>query len=154
MPSISTILGNPLTEVLTAAKGIIGEFVADPTQKLQATEKLSELQSTYQSKLLDADMEFVKAQADVITAEAKSGSWLTSNWRPITMLVFVFIIAYDFILAQIFSLKLLPIPTDLWELIKIGLGGYVIGRSAEKIADSYSQGKVGVAQAAAKDETP
>lgn len=153
MPSLSSILGNPLTEVMSAAKGIISEFVADPTQKLAASEKLAELQATYQAKLVDADMEYVKAQADVIMAEAKSESWIARNWRPITMLVFVFIIAYDFILAQIFSLKLLPIPEDLWALIKLGLGGYVIGRSAEKIAATYSQGKVGVAEAGGDDKS-
>ena len=28
---------------------------------------------------------------------------------------------------------LLPIPQDLWQLLKLGIGGYVVGRSGEKI---------------------
>ena len=31
------------------------------------------------------------------------------------------------------SAVLLPIPQDLWALLKLGIGGYVVGRSGEKI---------------------
>jgi formate/nitrite transporter FocA (FNT family) len=50
------------------------------------------------------------------------------------MLQFAFIIGYNHIIAPMFSAPSLPIVPDMWELLKLGLGGYVIGRSAEKIA--------------------
>jgi hypothetical protein len=31
----------------------------------------------------------------------------------------------------------LPTPPDLWALIKLGLGGYVVGRSAEKCVTAW-----------------
>ena len=78
-------------------------------------------------------------QASVVIAELQSGAWLAQNWRPITMLTFVFIIANNYILYPYLSLfwgeaPVLEIPPDMWGLLKIGLGGYVVGRSGEKIA--------------------
>ena len=75
----------------------------------------------------------------VIAAEAKSEHWIVAAWRPITMLVFVFIIANNYILAPYIELfsdvdVMLELPPDLWDLLKIGLGGYVVGRSSEKVA--------------------
>ena len=77
-------------------------------------------------------------QANVIVAEAQGGG-LKSVWRPITMLTFVAIIANNYILYPYISLfwsaaPVLEVPPDMWGLLKIGLGGYVVGRSGEQIA--------------------
>ena len=81
----------------------------------------------------------IELQASVVIAELQSGAWLAQNWRPITMLTFVAIIANNYILYPYLSLfwgeaPVLEIPPDMWGLLKIGLGGYVVGRSAEKVA--------------------
>jgi hypothetical protein len=133
MPSMTEILGNPITDIIKSAGEIIGKFIPDPQAKQQAALELAALQEKYQEKLLEADQTFAKAQAEVIVAEASSQSWLARNWRPITMLTFVYIIAHNFVFAQLFSLKVLEIPTDMWQLLKLGIGGYIIGRSAEKV---------------------
>ena len=72
-------------------------------------------------------------------AEANSDHWIVAAWRPITMLTFVTIIANNYIVYPYLSLfwseaPNLDLPPDLWDLLKIGLGGYVVGRSGEKIA--------------------
>lgn len=139
MPSLTELVGNPLTGLIKGASEIIGKFVADPDKKIEAATELAKLQADLQTKLIQADVEWAKAQAEVVTAEAKSESWLARNWRPITMLTFVYIIAHNFIFAQLFTLKTLPIPDHMWELLKLGLGGYIIGRSAEKIAPSVAE---------------
>lgn len=151
MPSLTALLGNPLSDLLKGASDIIGRFVADPDKKIEAQQNLLKIQSDFQLELVKADVDWAKTQAESIEAETKSESWLARNWRPITMMTFVFIIAYNFIFAQWWSLKLLPIPPDMWSLIKIGLGGYVFGRTAEKIIPdsvaSWSEGKAAAAQA-------
>ena len=147
MPSIASVLGNPIADIIKGAGDIIAKFVPDPQAKIDATMKLAQLQQSFNEKLVDADMEFAKAQADVITTESKSDSWLARNWRPILMLTFTFIIAWNFIISQIFSLKLLPIPDQMWELIKLGVGGYVFGRTGEKMIQSWSDAKQAQAQA-------
>ena len=147
MPSIASVLGNPIADIIKGAGDIIAKFVPDPQAKIDATMKLAQLQQSFNEKLVDADMEFAKAQADVITTESKSDSWLARNWRPILMLTFTFIIAWNFIISQIFSLKLLPIPDQMWELIKLGVGGYVFGRTGEKMIQSWSDAKQAQVQA-------
>lgn len=130
---VGKILGGPFKDVLDGVAGVIDKFVTTPEEKLKAQIELSQMANDFQLKALELDKEWAVQQASVITAEAKSESWLARNWRPLTMLSFVFIIDYNYILSPIFSLKSLVIVPDMWELLRIGIGGYLIGRSAEKI---------------------
>ena len=101
----------------------------------------AKLKAAIREKTLDyahaEGMELIKAQMAVIVAEIKSGSWIATNWRPVTMLAFVTIIVNNYILYPYLALfwsqaPVLEIPPDMWALLKIGLGGYVVGRSVEK----------------------
>lgn len=130
---ISKALSGPITDVMQAAGDIIGKFVTSPEQKLQAQLELSKLEADFRVKTMDADMELVKAQAEVVVSETKSQSWLARNWRPILMLTFTYIIAHNYVFAPLFSLKSVLIPEQMWELLKIGMGGYIVSRSAEKL---------------------
>jgi hypothetical protein len=108
-------------------EAITGKAIEDPNKKADLLMKLNE-----------AELVLKQAQSKIIEAEAKSEHWITSAWRPITMLVFVFIIANNYILVpyfQAFGLKVpsLELNQQMWELLKIGIGGYIVGRSAEKI---------------------
>jgi hypothetical protein len=38
--------------------------------------------------------------------------------------------------VPLFSLKPVVLAPEMWELLKLGVGGYVIGRSVEKTASS------------------
>lgn len=85
-------------------------------------------------KTLDVVSGVLGMQSNVIIAEAQSQSWLARNWRPITMLAFVLLIILD--ATGVLKSNL---PDDVWTVIKIGLGGYVVGRSVEKIADKVGK---------------
>lgn len=67
----------------------------------------------------------------------QSLSWLFTSKR------FVSIVFNNYILAPYVGLfapgyrLILDTPPDLWALIKIGLGGYVVGRSAEKCVSAW-----------------
>ena len=77
-----------------AVKGVtdlVGQFVEDK-------DKANELETAIKNKLVSLEQEVVKAQRDIIVAEASSQSFIASNWRPIMMLTFVFIIANNYIL--------------------------------------------------------
>ena len=110
---------------------------AVPDQDLGA-----KLKASIQTAVLSADAQALQEQAGIVTAEAKGDSWLQRNWRPLTMMVFVSIVVNNYIVAPyaqaIFERSVsLPTPPDLWALIKIGLGGYVVGRSAEKCVAAW-----------------
>jgi len=110
-------------------EAITGEKITDPQKLL---EKLAVLETA-----------FLKAKQAIIVAEANSAHWVTSAWRPITMLVFVFIIANNYVLVPYFNMfleddiKPLILTPDMWELLKIGLGGYIVGRTVEKSIDKW-----------------
>lgn len=67
------------------------------------------------------------------TAEVKSESWMARNWRPSLMLSFTYIIVHTYVFVPLFGLTHVDIPPDMWGLLKLGIGGYVLGRSGEKI---------------------
>ena len=78
----------------------------------------------------------------VVVAEAKSEHWIVAAWRPITMLTFTAITANNFILYPYLSLfwdnaPTIELPSYLWEALKIGLGGYIVGRSCEKSVKAW-----------------
>ena len=84
--------------------------------------------------LKEKELELQKMQTDIIIAEAK-GNWLQRSWRPILMLSFGFIVIYNKFISQLSPYLITPVlEPDFWTLLQIGIGGYVVGRSAEKIA--------------------
>ena len=79
-----------------------------------------------------------QAAAEVVKAEAASSHWLAANWRPLTMLTFV-----GLVVARWMGWTA-PGMTEseylsIYDLIKIGIGGYVVGRSAEKIVPAITE---------------
>lgn len=77
------------------------------------------------------------AQADIVKTEAASTHWLAANWRPLLMLVFG-----GLIVARWFGLAAPNLSEaeylKLWSIVEFGLGGYVVGRSVEKIAPTVA----------------
>lgn len=69
--------------------------------------------------------------ASVIKTEANSESWLTRTWRPITMLTFVALVAAHWLGFTAPNITPEEI-NSLLEIVKIGLGGYMVSRGAEK----------------------
>ena len=146
---------NPFTDLLTGGlgglldgiKGIISEFVVDPKAKLEATQKMAELEVSFKEKQIEAETAYVTQQANVIIAEAKSDSWIARNWRPLTMLTFVSIVVWNYIVigtigAFTHTISPIPIPPDMWNLLQLGIGGYIGARTAEKIAMVVSDNQV------------
>jgi hypothetical protein len=87
--------------------------------------------------LQEQQLELQKLQTEVILAEA-NGNWLQRSWRPILMLAFGFIVIYVKFIAPLFSLPIPPLENEFWNLLQLGIGGYVVGRSAEKIAGNIT----------------
>jgi hypothetical protein len=96
------------------------------------------LKSQLQTQLLQSNTAELQAAAKIVEAEAKAG-WFASSWRPLLMYVLIFILVWNYILGpvvKIFTGAVISfeLPGDVWGLLQIGLGGYVVGRSAESVA--------------------
>ena len=90
--------------------------------------------------LQEQQLELQKLQTEIVLAEA-NGNWLQRSWRPILMLAFGFIVIYVKFVAPLFSLPIPPLENEFWNLLQLGIGGYVVGRSAEKIASNITVNK-------------
>jgi hypothetical protein len=91
---------------------------------------------------MQSGTEEMKASAKIIEAEAKS-NWYVSGWRPTLMYLLILIVAWNYILSPILFLIIkvktqVELPSDVWTLLTVGLGGYTIGRSGESIARSLA----------------
>lgn len=118
---------------------VFDSIFPDKKDAAAAKLKLMELQ-------MSGGLKELEQAGKIITAEANSEHWLVAAWRPITMLVFVVIIANNYILAPYIDLFFdtnvsLELPPQMWDLLKIGIGGYIVGRTGEKMVKSYKATK-------------
>lgn len=122
----------PLIPIIEIGSRILDKFFPDPEKKAAAQLELFKLQQAGAFKEIELAHAEAIARADIIKTEASSEHWLTSTWRPITMLTFTALIV-----ARWFGWAAPDLTPEeylaLWDIVKIGLGGYVVGRSAEKV---------------------
>ena len=147
---MSKLFSGGLSEVVdSVSKGIDSLFTSDE-EKLQAKNILREIDNKLKVKMLEHEASIAKEmtkrmdiQSSIIKAEATSDHWVVASWRPITALVFTFIIANNYIVVPymeaLFSVSIprLELDQNMWELLKLMIGGYVMGRSVEKVAQTY-----------------
>ena len=98
----------------------------------------AKLKADLQTQMMQSHTQELTAAAKIIEAEAKAG-WFASSWRPLLMYVLIFILIWNYVLGPVilFFFKAsitITLPGDVWTLLQIGLGGYVVGRSAESVA--------------------
>jgi len=116
-------------DVIGSVGKVIDDIFTNDEERIKAK---NELIKVIQQK----ELELQQMQTDIIIAEAK-GNWLQRSWRPILMLSFGFIVIYVKFIAPLFDLRIPELENEFWNLLQLGIGGYVIGRSGEKIIDSY-----------------
>lgn len=117
-----------LKAAISPVTNLIDEIHTSDEERDKLRNELAKIESQVGLKLLDYERQLLDAQSNIILAEASGGSWLQKSWRPITMLTFLILVV-----ADSFGWLANPLAREAWTLLQIGLGGYVIGRSAEKI---------------------
>jgi len=128
--------------LIAPVASLISEVVPDVDKRIELEKKIEQM-------LIQQKSDLTLASRDVIVAEAKGESWLQRNWRPVSMLVFVAVIANNYLIApyvQAFGgvSVVLEIPPGMWGLLTMGLGGYVVGRSIEKTGSFVRVGGAGL----------
>jgi hypothetical protein len=110
---------DPLTGVLEVGKTLIDKFWPDAGEAERGK--------------LQTFLAVFMAQADIVKTEAASSHWLAANWRPLVMLIFCGLIVarwFGWAAPNLSEAEYLK----LWSIVEFGLGGYVVGRSVEKVA--------------------
>ena len=130
-------MGNPVLDfiggIFKPVVDLVDELNFSGEEQAAARGKIILAQSAMTSKMLEYESKLMEHQASVIKAEAGGQSWLQRSWRPITMLTFLGLVVCDS-----FGLLEFRLAKEAWTLLQIGLGGYVIGRSAEKVVPAVA----------------
>ena len=131
----------PLLNAVGPIAKIVGGIVDKAVPDKDLKEKLKHELNT---QLLNADHEELIAKSNIIKAEAESKHWLTATWRPALMWICIIVIANNYIIAPFTNFFFgtvieLSIPDQMWNLLTIGVGGYIAGRSAEKVATNWKK---------------
>lgn len=122
---------DPITAILGIGGKVIDKLWPDK-EKADAA-KLQLLEMAQKGELAE-----FAGRAEIIKTEAASSHWLAANWRPITMLVFVALIVarwFGFAAPNLSEAEYIK----LWSIVEFGLGGYVVGRSVEKIVPTIAE---------------
>ena len=118
--------------------GTIGGKVLDIVDDVvEDKDEANKLKFQIQRQLIETKSSELEAQAKIVLAEAQ-GSWLQRNWRPLLMVVFA-----GLVVAHWFGFTASNIPesvqNSLLNIVMVGVGGYVMGRSAEKVVNKWTQ---------------
>ena len=124
-----------IAALLPALVPILGDVIR---RLVPDSEAQAKVEAELSVALMQRAQEIENAAASIVKTEAASEHWLTATWRPIVMLVLTAMIVARWMgysapnISEAEALK-------LWSIVEIGLGGYVIGRSAEKIAPMVAE---------------
>ena len=127
-------------EVIDVKRGFARNFLIANKKALYASKEnikeVEKIKAELQHKIITGDLKEIEAAATVIQLEAQ-GSWLQRSWRPIMMLLFAALMV-----AHWFGFTAPNIPesvqNSLLNIILVGIGGYTVGRSAEKVATNFA----------------
>ena len=117
---------------MNAIGGKVLDIVDDVVEDKDAA---NNLKFQIQKQLIETKSSELEAQTKIVLAEAQ-GSWLQRNWRPLLLITFV-----GLVVAHWFGFTAPNIPesvqNNLLNIVMVGVGGYVMGRSAENVADKW-----------------
>jgi hypothetical protein len=114
-----------ISSIFAPAAKLVDELHTSDEERLTLANKLAVIQNEMHSKILDYESKLLAAQSGIITAEANGQSWMQT---------FLALVVFDS-----FGWLANPLASEAWTLLQIGLGGYVTGRSLEKIADKVKK---------------
>lgn len=130
-----------IKELLTIFAPILGDVVK---KVIPDTDKHKEIEREIKLALLEHTDSLEKMRGEIVLAEAKSQHWLTASWRPLLMLVAIAIIAMNYLVFPIIAIgypaileNTLELPDQLWQLLTLGVSGYIVGRSGEKMISQW-----------------
>lgn len=145
-------IGSFLQRLIGPIFGVIDEVVQDK-------DEAARLKSQIQLALINNEAQMQGYLRDIVVAEAQGESWLQRNWRPMLMCVFGLIVANNYVLSPyidaLFGASVyLDLPDRIWDLLTLGVGGYIGGRTAEKVVKTYMEGRVQEAERSNTTDTP
>ena len=111
----------PVTNVIEAVGGLVDRLTLPAREKRELELEITRLLSSLETVS-------VKNRAEVVRGET-GGNWLQRSWRPIVMLALAAVV----LVGTFVPLPMLDDNSRFWDLLEIGLGGYILGRGVEAL---------------------
>lgn len=121
--------------LIAAVLGLVGKGLDKAIPDAGERERIK---AALTSQVLESGERELEGAIKIIIAEATGESWLQRNWRPLTMVTFVGLVVARWLGFSAPGITE-ALELQLFEIIKLGLSGYVVGRSLEKIAPSVAE---------------
>lgn len=118
--SLASIVAGAVSGILSPVRDVIDELHVSDEER-----------GALLAAVQESESRVLQARTQVLTSVNLRGNWLQRSWRPITMLTFLALVVGDS-----FGILSSPLAPEAWNLLKIGLGGYVAGRSLEKVTSA------------------
>ena len=126
---MAPIIGPILSLVASGVKGFFGVKTAQADLIQSAMKIVGDVNTSEAAR--------EAALATIISSEAKSGYWLAACWRPLMMVAFL-----SLIMARWFGYMPPDMTLDeinrIYDLVTLGMGGYIGGRTLEKIVQGIN----------------
>ena len=125
--------------MLNMISPIVGSLFKTVDKVIDNKAEGEKIKAKIQEKLLAGELKELEGAAKIIETEAKGG-FLQRNRRPVMMLTFAGLIVAHWVG---FTAPNIPesVQNSLLNIILVGIGGYTVGRSAEKVATNFRKDK-------------
>jgi len=123
--------------IVKTLTGFVDGLVTSDEEKSEAVKSIKIVENQLTAKMLEYETKLMEQKASIIKVEAEAASWLQRNWRPIVMLVFTSLVVATWLGFDAPGLTE-SVKIEVLGIVKLGIGGYIVGRSVEKIAPSIS----------------
>ncbi len=121
-------------EVVDRILGKVDQLATSDQERLELRNELESMRIEFARQILDAELELTRKRSELIQAEAKGESWIQRNWRPVTALTFLVLIVLHHL-----GVLSIAITDQMWDLLQIMIGGYVVSRGIEKAAPAIAE---------------
>lgn len=121
--------------LIPAIVGLIGKTIDKAIPDKSEAERLK---GQLTQQLLQLNQEELRSTTSIILAEVQGGSWLQRNWRPGLMVWFAVLVGMYWFGFTPENLSAESVD-NLFQLVQIGVGGYIVGRSGEKIVKDWKK---------------
>lgn len=125
---------------------LVTDLIPDPEKKARAQSVLIEARARAE----DLDARLAEAGRDVVVAEATGTSLAQRNWRPHFMYLCMVLLFWHAVPLPLLSVALdvplktlvglAAVPSGLWTLLTVGMGGYIGARTLEKVSGARGAG--------------
>jgi hypothetical protein len=140
----------------TLVTGLVNAILNGPVNKvldgyIKDVELRRKLQSELEARLTEHADKAIALEQQIVLAEVNSDHWLSRSWRPILMLSLLGFLGLVGVILPIldwiagapvpFNPRWQSLPPQFWDFLTIGVGGYIGGRSLEKVAQQVLVGQ-------------